>query len=281
MAGVKDYAALMRLDKPIGIWLVFFPAAWAVLLASPRLDLPLLLLMLAGAVIVRGAGCILNDLADRELDRQVARTRTRPLASGAVTVRQALALLILLGLAALSLLLALPGTVLWPALLAVPMIAAYPWMKRITWWPQLFLGLTFNLGALIGWLATGAALTAPAWLLYSACIFWTLGYDTIYALQDLEDDARAGIKSSARRLGASITLFVSLCYATMLLLLHLATMLAERPMAASLGLVALHMIWQLRQLRRHGAARAGALFRSNQWLGFILMLILALDRVFT
>ena len=277
---MDPYIKLMRLDKPIGIWLVFFPAAWAVLLASSRPDLPLLLIMLAGAAIVRAAGCILNDLADRGLDRQVERTRQRPLASGTVSVRQALVLLLLLGASALLLTLALPPDVFRLALLAVPMIAAYPWMKRITWWPQFFLGLTFNLGALIGWVATGAQLGPLPLLLYVACVFWTLGYDTLYALQDLQDDARAGIKSSALRLGNHVPLFVAACYAAMTVLLALVGIMSERTLPFWLGmlLVLLHMAWQVGQLKAHASAKAGNLFRSNQWLGLVLLLCLLFDR---
>ena len=186
---------LMRLDKPIGIWLLFFPAGWAVALAAaPGTLLPLLAAMLLGSALTRAAGCIMNDLTDRQLDAQVERTRTRPLASGAVSPRQALALLALLLVLALSLALSLPRAVLALALVAVPMIAAYPWMKRLTWWPQLFLGLTFNLSALAGWLATGQPLSAAAFTLYAASILWTLGYDTIYAIQDMADDATVGIR---------------------------------------------------------------------------------------
>ena len=281
-----SYLQLMRLDKPIGVWLVFFPAAWAVLLSPQPLDLRLLVLMLFGAFLIRAAGCIINDLADAKLDRQVARTRRRPLASGAVTPRGAWILLTLLLLLGLLLCLILPAQVLVLSLIALPLIAAYPWMKRITFWPQAFLGLTFNFGALIGWASTGAPLMPTAFLLYAACIFWTLGYDTLYAVQDMADDARIGIKSSARRIGTgpSLPLFIVVCYGMMLILLGLALSAASFDgMAAWLALLATaaHAAWQVNMARHLEPSdpRGGMLFRSNQWLGLILLGGLLLQRL--
>ena len=268
----------MRLDKPIGIWLLFFPAAWAVLLAPAGNPWGLLAVMLLGAVLIRGAGCIVNDLTDRRLDRQVARTRTRPLASGALTRGDALLLLTVLLADGLILCLALPRPALALAVLALPFIAAYPWMKRWSWWPQAFLGLTFNFGALIGWAAAGAAFAPAPLLLYAACFCWTLGYDTLYAVQDMRDDATAGIRSSARRigLGANLQRFIAACYGAMLLLFGLAAHAAGMLGAAAwlaIALAALHFMWQVRQAGRlkAGDPRAGMLFCSNQWLGLILL----------
>lgn len=275
---LTPYITLMRLDKPIGIWLLFFPAGWAVAFAGGENAGLLMLLMLVGAAITRSAGCILNDLADRRLDALVERTRNRPLASGAIKPWQAIALLVLLLVAALALALMLPFTVLKLALLALPMIAAYPFMKRLTWWPQLFLGLTFNLGALMGWAATGAPLTLPAFTLYAAAIFWTLGYDTIYAVQDMADDEAAGIKSSARRVGKKhLKRFVMLCYGLMLALLTFtgAWMQVGGLYYLGLGAMAAQLLWQLHQLPCN-AERAGALFRSNQWAGLALLMGLTL-----
>jgi 4-hydroxybenzoate polyprenyltransferase len=268
----------MRLNKPIGIWLLFLPASWGVALAGGENAGFLMILMLVGAAITRSAGCILNDLADRRLDALVERTRNRPLASGAIKPWQAIMLLVALLIAALVLALMLPFTVLKLALLALPMIAAYPFMKRITWWPQLFLGLTFNLGALMGWAATGASLSLPAFTLYTAAIFWTLGYDTIYAVQDMADDAMAGIKSSARRVGTThLKHFVMLCYGLMLALLAFTGMWMQVGVLYYLGLgtMAAQLLWQLRQLPCD-AARAGALFCSNQWAGLAFLIGLML-----
>lgn len=276
---IAHYIVLLRLNQPIGIWLLFFPAAWAVALVADAADVGrLMLLMLVGAAVTRAAGCILNDLADRRLDARVARTRNRPLASGAVPLRRAYLLLCVLLLAALALALSLPLRVFYLALPAVAMIAAYPWMKRITWWPQLFLGITFNLGAFFGWLASGSPLVWPVWTLYAAAVFWTLGYDTIYAVQDMDDDARIGIRSSALRLGVPrIRMFVAVCYGMMLALLTLTALGMALGIVFYLALlaVAAHAIRQVRQLPC-SPSLAGSLFRSNQWLGlFVLMGLLA------
>lgn len=272
---------LMRLDKPIGIWLLFFPASWGLLLSPARFEPWLLTVLLIGAVITRAAGCIINDLTDRRFDAQVERTRDRPLASGRISPAQAYTALIVLAVIALLLALLLPGTVLWLALLAVPMIAAYPWMKRFTWWPQLFLGFTFNLGALIGWAATGVPLTITPLILYAACICWTLGYDTIYAVQDKADDARVGIKSTALKLGAQLKPFVGMCYLIMMSLLLLAGVVSYQEPVFYVGLAAAaaHAFWQWHYVQPNDAARAGILFRSNQWLGLILLVGLLLARL--
>lgn len=277
------FARLMRLDKPVGIWLLFFPAAVAVCLAQPGLpDHRLLLLMLLGAAITRSAGCIINDMTDRRLDAQVKRTRNRPLASGALSVAHAVWLLLGLGGLALLLLSWLPQAVFWLALAVLPLIVAYPWMKRITWWPQLFLGLTFNFGVPIGWVATGAPLHTATWLLYAGCLVWTLGYDTIYALQDMHDDRHAGIKSTALRLDKQVERYVSGWYIAMLLCFMFAGLQAGAGPFYLLGiaLVALHARWQVRQVplaRANGTA--GMLFRSNQWLGLAWLLAVYLDRM--
>ena len=276
---LTPYIALLRLEKPIGIWLLFFPASWAVAIAAPDEKLlPLLALMLLGATVTRAAGCILNDLADRKLDAQVERTKNRPLASGTVPGWHAILLLGILRSIALLSALSLPRTVFHLALLALPMIAAYPWMKRITWWPQLFLGLTFNLSLPMAWAATGMPLTATPWLLYAAAICWTLGYDTIYAVQDMADDAIVGIRSTARVLGPRLPRFVGGMYAAMVALAALAGIAAQAGPAygLSVAVMSLHAISQCRRLPPN-PTDAGAIFRSNQWLGlgFLLPLLLA------
>ncbi len=274
---------LMRFDKPIGIWLLAFPALWAVGLAAHDTAqlLSLSALMLVGAAITRAGGCIINDLTDRELDAAVARTQSRPLAAGRLTRGQAFAALLLLSVLALLIALSLPSTVFALALLAVPMIIAYPWMKRITWWPQVFLGLTFNLSALMGWAATDTTLTFPAFTLYGAAVFWTLGYDTIYAVQDMADDAIVGIRSTARRVGNRLITFISICYILMFLLFVTLGMIAQSGWPFYLGtlLAAFHGAWQIRQLPCE-PTRAGTLFRSNQWLGCILLAAILADRFF-
>jgi len=273
----------MRLDKPIGIWLLYFPAGVAACMAErSEPDIELLIMLFLGALITRSAGCVINDITDRKLDAQVARTKNRPIASGAISVQQAVILLFVLGIAALLLLAFLPSIVISLSLMALPMIVIYPWMKRLTWWPQLFLGLTFNFGVIIGWAATGASFTEATVLLYGACIFWTLGYDTIYAMQDMEDDRIAGIKSTALKLGKQIVRFVSGWYAMMLLCLIFAGLIADTGTVYLLGivLVALHVRWQVREVPFAKAEHsAGRLFRSNQWLGLALFAAIYLDRM--
>lgn len=273
----------MRLDKPIGIWLLYFPAGVAACMAQRSdPDINLLILLFIGALITRSAGCVVNDLTDRKLDAQVERTKNRPLASGAIPVEHAFILLFVLALAALLVVAFLPAVVVGLALLALPMIVIYPWMKRLTWWPQLFLGVTFNLGVLIGWAATGASFTKATVLLYGACIFWTLGYDTIYALQDMDDDRKVGIKSTALKYGKQVVRVVSGWYAMMLLCLIFAGLLAGTGPAYLLGIVfvALHVRWQMREVPFVKAERsAGRLFRSNQWLGLALFAAIYVDRV--
>src|SRR5579863_120562 len=214
----EPYARLARLDRPIGTWLLLFPAWWGIALASRWPDPVLLLLFAVGAVAMRGAGCTLNDIADRDYDGKVARTRMRPLPSGRVSVWQAALFM--------ALQLALGAAILFShnrmsivlGLAVLGLIGSYPFMKRITWWPQLFLGLNFNWGALIGWTAVTGRVAWPALLLYLGGICWTLGYDTIYAHQDKEDDARIGVKSSALALGPHTRPFLFTFYAAAALL---------------------------------------------------------------
>ena len=283
LATLTEYIRLLRLDKPIGIWLVYFPAAIAVCMAErTEPDIDLLVLLFLGALLARSAGCIINDLTDRKLDQGVERTRMRPLASGTISVPQALVVLVILGIGALVVAMLLPSIVVGLAFLALPMIAIYPWMKRLTWWPQLWLGITFNLGVWIGWAATGASFTAATVLLYGGFICWTLAYDTIYALQDVQDDIRMGIKSTARKLGRQVVRFVAGWYAILLLCLIFAGLLSGTGPIYLLGIVAvaLHMRWQVREVPFAQAEHsAGALFRSNQWLGLAIFLAIFLDRV--
>lgn len=274
---------LMRLDKPIGLWLLFFPASWAVALASTDFGDVILLeiLVLFGAFLTRSAGCVINDLTDQNLDREVERTRTRPLAAGTVTRKEAYALLAMLLFTSFIIVLALPDMVLLLAIIAIPMIAAYPWMKRMTNWPQLFLGATFNLSALMGWAMTGAKLDATALCLYLAGILWTLGYDTIYAVQDMQDDARVGILSSARKLGIhGIKSFVTWCYGGVLALLLLAGLLYGAGIFYYFGVIACaaHARGQINQLPPT-PEKAGELFRSNQWFGLFFLVGILLSRM--
>jgi 4-hydroxybenzoate polyprenyltransferase len=222
----NPYFQLMRLHQPVGIWLLLWPCYFSLALNSDGIPSPYILALFAlGAVVMRGAGCIINDICDREFDKQVERTKNRPLANGALTVRQALCLLAFLMLLAfvIALSLGIPA-ILWSAA-ALPLVALYPLMKRITWWPQLFLGLTFNWGVLVAAVAMTGTINLPTLLLYIGCIFWTLGYDTIYAHQDKVDDARIGVKSTALRLGRTSKIFVTICYSLFGLCLLVASLL--------------------------------------------------------
>ena len=271
-AAWRPYARLARFDRPIGSWLLFWPCGWG-LAASGGLVSHwwLLPLFLIGAVTMRAAGCVYNDIADRDLDRSVARTRSRPVASGVISVRRAWVWLVVLALCALPVLLALRPLAAGVALGSLGLVAAYPFMKRITWWPQAWLGLTFNWGALVGW----TAVAEPSWAmasLYAAGLFWTLGYDTIYALQDIEDDALAGIKSSARALGDRARAGVAGFYAVAVALAA-AALWRVRPDPLTLFALlpaAMHFALQVASLRDHDPARALRLFRSNRSAGLLI-----------
>jgi 4-hydroxybenzoate polyprenyltransferase len=276
------YIRLARLDRPIGTWLLLFPGWWAIALAAPGLPDPLLMLLFAiGAVAMRGAGCTLNDIYDRDFDAKVARTRTRPLPSGAVTVRQALVFLVLqLAVGALVLALLDPLAIAL-GFLVLLLIGTYPLMKRVTYWPQFFLGLNFNWGALMGWAAVRGTLDAPAYLLYAGGIAWTLGYDTIYAHQDKEDDVRIGVKSSALALGERTRLFLFLFYGAAILLWASAGAAAalDLPFWLGLGLVALHLLRQAAHVDLADPADCLHVFRANRWTGWLLLLAIVAAHV--
>ncbi|VAW00749.1 4-hydroxybenzoate polyprenyltransferase [hydrothermal vent metagenome] len=274
------YLQLMRADRPIGTWLLLWPCLWSIALASHvnntdwRSALGYMLLFAVGAFVMRGAGCVVNDLADRKYDARVERTRDRPLPSGRVTVLQAFFFLGFLGLIGLVILLQLNIFTIWLGIASLLLVVIYPFMKRITWWPQIMLGLTFNWGALMGWAAISGTLAWPAILLYMAGIFWTLGYDTIYAHQDKEDDALIGVKSTALRLMENTPKWLVFFYGTMLLLFVGAGYLTHMGGGyyVGLGLIAGHVIWQVRSLKMDDGNNCLRLFRSNHHLGLILFL---------
>ena len=274
-AAARPYALLARFDRPIGWWLLYWPGAWAIALAGRAVDRWDLILWLGlGAVAMRGAGCVYNDIVDRDLDRKVARTAARPLASGRVGLRAAWAWLGGLCLVGLVVLLQLNGTAVVSALASLALVAVYPFMKRITWWPQAWLGLVFSWAALVGWPAVTGAFGPVLWVLYAGCIFWVIGYDTIYALQDIEDDALAGVKSSARALGRHARAGVALCYA-LALACWAGALWQIRPQLlgiAALIPIGLHLAWQVVALRPGDPADALAKFRSNRFAGLLMFL---------
>lgn len=312
---LRPWLKIGRFDRPTGIWLLMLPGWQGIALADAMEHrLPNLGLMgevAIGAALMRAAGCAYNDIVDRDFDAKVARTALRPIPAGQISVRQAWAFVVACCLASLGILITLPPTAVVLGAASLGLVAAYPFMKRITWWPQAWLGLTFNWGALLGFAAaTGAgpgfwrgmapyvidtgnlrflmramadsALSWPAILLYAAGVFWTLGYDTIYAIQDLEDDALAGVKSSARRLGPQAPLAILAFY-----LASLALLLATGA-AAGLGprfyliLIAygVQLCSQARRVRTDDPGRALMLFKSNSWAGLILVLAIVVGARF-
>ncbi|MET0438804.1 MAG: 4-hydroxybenzoate octaprenyltransferase, partial [Devosia sp.] len=211
---LKPYARLARWDRPIGFWLLFWPCAWGLALAA--VEIPergfgwiAAVFMFIGAVLMRGAGCTFNDIVDRDIDMKVARTRLRPIPSGQVTSQQALAFLVAQALLGAIILFQFNRFTVWAGVASLVLVAIYPFMKRITWWPQSFLGLAFSYGALIGWTSETGGLSWPPILLYLGTILWVIGYDTLYALQDIEDDALVGVKSTARLFGSNVKPAVS------------------------------------------------------------------------
>jgi 4-hydroxybenzoate polyprenyltransferase len=306
-AGLRPWLKIGRFDRPAGIWLLMLPGWQGIALADAmehRLpNLGLMGLVALGAALLRAAGCAYNDIVDREIDAKVARTAMRPIPAGQISVRQAWAFVVACCLASFAVLLSLPPTAVLLGFASLALVAAYPFMKRITWWPQAWLGLTFNWGALLGFsAATGAgpafwrgmapyvletgnsrilmraladsALTWPAVLLYASGVFWTLGYDTIYAIQDLEDDALVGVKSSARRLGPQAPLGILGFYLTSLALLMATGAAAGLGPLFYIGLIAygIQLCSQARKVRVDDPALALRLFKSNGWSGLILVL---------
>ena len=272
--GAQPYARLMRADRPIGTWLLLFPCWWGLALASPGLPpASFLLLFAAGAFVMRGAGCTYNDIVDRDFDGRVARTADRPIPSGAVTLRGAIAFLLAQLLAGLAILLAFDATTIALGVASLVLVFTYPLMKRVTWWPQFFLGLTFNWGVLMGWTAVAGALGMPALLLYAGGIAWTLGYDTIYAHQDKEDDALVGVKSSARRLGDRTRPALLAFYAAAATLFGAAGHAAglSWPFWVALAAASAQMAWQAWRVDTDQPADCLAKFRSNRLVGWILL----------
>ena len=278
-AFAQPYLRLMRADRPVGTWLLMIPCWWGLALAaaSGHSGVHLIyfaLLMSLGAIVMRGAGCAYNDIVDRDIDAKVERTALRPIPSGQISVKQAWAFLALLCLIGLGVLVQYNRFTILLGLGSLALIAAYPFMKRITWWPQAWLGLTFNWGAHMGYAAATGNLRAEVFAIYAAGIFWTLFYDTIYAHQDAEDDALVGVKSSALRLGEKTLPALGLFFAMTITLFALAGALihAHWIYYAALAPAAAHFIWQINKLDIHDSHNCLTLFKSNRETGLLLLL---------
>lgn len=278
---LQPWLRLMRLDRPIGAILLFLPCVFGLALGATALgrgfgiwggDFVLLALFAVGAIVMRGAGCTYNDIVDRDIDARVARTRGRPIPSGAVSVRRAWVFLALQLAGGLAILVQLNRFSIGLGVASLVLIALYPFMKRITWWPQAWLGITFNWGALLGFAAETGRLALPAYLLYAGCFFWTLGYDTIYAHQDKEDDALIGVKSTARLFGQRSRRWIEAFYALALACMALALILATRRlwMIVFLVPIGLYFHWQTRRLDIDDAQRCLQIFRANREAGILI-----------
>ncbi len=290
LRGIGLVIRLTRLHRPTGIWLLMLPCWWSLALALDSPNVFLLGIFFLGAVVMRSAGCVINDMFDRKIDRQVTRTKSRPLASGTMHLSSALWVLIALLAMGASLLFSLGQTAIILGLLALLPVIVYPLMKRVMDWPQLFLALTFNTGTLIAWAAAThdplhhlpGTVDLPALALYGAGIFWTLGYDTIYAHQDIQDDIRIGVRSSARVLGRYTRPAVASFYLVFVLLLLLAGLLAFEtpgwPLFIGLFLALLHVVWQVKYVDLDRPESCAKMFRSNTILGWVVFGSFALEQ---
>jgi 4-hydroxybenzoate polyprenyltransferase len=284
-ARVRPYARLARLERPIGWWLLLLPCWWSSALAADSLglvpNLRHLVLFLIGAVAMRGAGCTYNDIVDRDLDASVARTRTRPIPSGQVSVQAAWLFLVLEALIGLFVLVQFNTFTIVLGVVSLATVAVYPFLKRVTWWPQIGLGLAFSWGALMGWAALHASLGWPPLLLYAGAILWTIAYDTIYAHQDIEDDAIVGVRSTARLFGDRTREALAILFAGATLFFLAACWAAGLGVLAYVGAVAgaLHLAWQVRTFRLGDPGTCLMLFRANRDYGWIVFAGLIADGI--
>jgi 4-hydroxybenzoate polyprenyltransferase len=280
----RPYLRLSRADRPIGSWLLLLPCWWSSALAAIKAGVPIpdlrhIVLFAVGAAAMRGAGCTWNDLVDRDLDAMVERTRSRPIPSGQVSVRTAAGWLVAQALVGLAMLAQLNGFAVAVGIASLAIVAVYPFMKRFTWWPQVGLGLAFSWGALMGWAAAFGRLDDPALLLYAGSIAWVIGYDTIYAHQDRDDDALIGIKSTALLFAERTKPAIAAFYAAAVVLIGAAGYRAGGGAIFAIGLAAFaaHLAWQVYKLDIASPANCLMVFRSNRDAGFILFAGLLLD----
>jgi 4-hydroxybenzoate polyprenyltransferase len=282
----RPYFRLSRLDRPIGSWLLLMPCWWSAALAAGVIhdcsQLPVIIaLFFIGAFAMRGAGCTWNDITDRDLDALVERTRSRPIPAGQVSVPQAAVFLVVQALIGLAVLLQFNRVAVITGIASLIIVAVYPFMKRITWWPQLVLGLAFSWGALMGFAVTQERIDATALALYAGSIAWVIGYDTIYAHQDAEDDALIGIKSTALLFGARTRPALMAFYGLAVVLIGVALLLAGARWPAWIGLAAFaaHLVWQIARLEISDPALCLRIFKSNRDAGLLLFAGLLVDAV--
>ena len=288
-AALHPFIYIARLDRPIGWWLLLLPGWWSISLGAPSSGVMLwvMALFFVGAIVTRAAGCIINDMWDRRLDRLIARTRSRPLAAGTISMTHAALFLLLLGVVGLIILFQLPRLAIYVGLAATPLVILYPLAKRVTWFPQFVLGLTFSWGVLLGWVAATATLPPLSIIfLYTGCVFWVFGYDTIYAIQDMKDDRTVGIRSSALAFNSRIRLGIGAAYVVAIGFMVLALFTRGhnefQPVIigwAGLAGMAIHLSIQIHKIRIDDTKLALNLFRSNRNAGLLLVAGLILDRL--
>jgi 4-hydroxybenzoate polyprenyltransferase len=284
---LKPYARLARLDRPIGFWLLFWPCGYSLAMAAMKtpavgFDWWALVLCLVGAIVMRGAGCTFNDIVDRDIDDKVERTRSRPIPAGQVSVRNAAIFMGLQALIGLVILLQFNWFTVVIGAASLALVAIYPFMKRITWWPQLFLGLAFSWGALVGWSSQTGAISLAPLMLYLGCILWVIGYDTIYALQDVEDDALVGVKSTARLFGERAREVVAAFYVFAIACWVMAAAVAGAGWIFYVALIApiAILVWQISTLDSKSPANALVRFKANHWVGLALTLAFLAEAYF-
>lgn len=281
MTKIKIFIELTRLNKPIGFMLLFWPCLWGLTLALNQTKefgvfVKYIILFFIGSVLMRSAGCIFNDIVDKDFDKKVDRTKNRPIPSGRISTQESFVYLILLCLIALIILIQFNLLTIVLGLLSLPFVLSYPFMKRLTYWPQLFLGLTFNWGILLGWAALIGEISLEPILLYIAAIFWTLGYDTIYGFQDIYDDEIIGVKSTSIKFKENYKLFIGLCYFICVLFLIILGFLEENKIYYFTFLIfpVIHLFYQMTRLDKNNSNSCLIVFKSNNFFGFLVFLTL-------
>ena len=281
MNKIKIFIELTRLNKPIGFMLLFWPCLWGLALAflqtgEFRLFINYIILFFLGSVLMRSAGCIFNDIADKDFDKKVDRTKSRPIPSGKISTQESFVYIIILCLVAFIILIQFNFLTIILGLLSIPLALSYPYMKRLTYWPQLFLGFTFNWGILLGWTALKGEMSLEPILLYIAAIFWTLGYDTIYGFQDIYDDEIIGIKSTSIKFKENYKHFIALCYSICVLFLIILGFLEENKMYYFTFLIfpVMHLLYQMTRLDKNNSNSCLIIFKSNNFFGFLVFLTL-------